>query len=101
MVKNFRSDPTRIPGVIIQKLAPLTYLVEIQGGLKWRCHIDHIKSLGNKAIMEPTTNENADIDQELSDYHPLTPEQATPELTSNASTSRYPSHNRQPPEQYM
>ena len=94
MVKNFRSDPTWIPGVIVQKLAPLTYLVEVQGGLKWRRHVDHIKSLGNKTIIKPTTNENVDMDQESSDYHPPTPKQTT----SNASTFRYLSRNRQPPE---
>ena len=69
MVKNFRSDPTWIPGVVIQTLAPLTYLVEVRGGLKWKRHVDH----------------------------PPTPEQTTPELNQNQSTSRYPSRNRQPP----
>ena len=63
MVKNFCFDPTWIPRVIIKKLAPLTYLVKVQGELKWRCHIDLIESLGNNTI-KPNTNENTDPDQE-------------------------------------
>ena len=74
MVKNFHSDPAWIPRITELKL------VEVQRGLKWRRHVNHIKSLGNKAIIEPTTNENADTDQESTDYHPPTPEQTTPEL---------------------
>ena len=101
MVKNFCSDPTWIPGVIIQKLAPLTYLVEVQGGLKWKRHIDHIKSLGSKKVSEPNNSENTDTDQESSDYHPPTPEQTMPELNQEQGTPRYPSRNRQPPQRYM
>ena len=95
MVKNFRSDPTWVSGVIIQKLAPLIYLVEVQGGMKWKRHVDHIKSLGSKEINEPANNENTDT--ESSDYHPPTPEQTTPELNSNPRTSPYPPRNRKPP----
>ena len=98
MVKNFHSDPTWVPGVVIQKLAPLTYLVEVQGGLKWKRHIDHIKSLGSKEVNEPNNSENTDTDQESSDYHPPTPEQTTPQLNQNRSISRYPSHNQKSPQ---
>ena len=60
--------------------------------------ISHVLPNGDE---KPITNENAYTEQESSDYHPPTPEQTTPELTSNASTSRYPSRNRHPPERYM
>lgn len=95
-MRNFRSDPTWIPGVIIDKLAPLTYLVKVQGGLTWRRHIDHIKSLGNNATVESCNN---DTDQESNDYYPPTPEPNS--NNANASTQRYPSRNRQPPTRYM
>ena len=54
MVKNFRSGPTWVPGIIVAQLAPVTFLIEVQDGLKWKRHIDHIKSLGESTVIKPT-----------------------------------------------
>ena len=44
MVRNLRSGPKWIPGVIVQKLGPvLTYTVQVDGGKK---HVDQIRRQG-------------------------------------------------------
>ena len=32
-----------IPGKITQKSGPLTYVVDVQGGRAWKCHVDQLK----------------------------------------------------------
>ena len=44
MMKNFRPGPDWIPGTIVSKLGPLSYLVETTDHQLSRRHIDHLKS---------------------------------------------------------
>ena len=43
MVKNFLQGPPWVAGVISESKGPLTYLVEVEPHVFWRCHVDHIK----------------------------------------------------------
>ena len=43
MALNMREGPKWRPGVVVEQLGPLTYLVEVQGGLKWKRHSDHLR----------------------------------------------------------
>ena len=87
--------PTWVCGIIVEQLAPVTFLVEAQGGFKWKHHIiDHIKSLGDDAVINPEEMHSTDE----GDYYPQ--EQSTSENT-NSGTARYPSHQRQPPDHFM
>ena len=43
MVRNMRPGPNWIPGEIIQKVGPVTYLVDTHGDRPWKCHIDQLK----------------------------------------------------------
>ncbi len=43
MARNMRAGPTWIPGEVIQKLGPVTYLVDVYGDRPWKCHIDQLK----------------------------------------------------------
>ena len=47
LAKNFRPGPLWVSGRIVKKLAPLTYLVEIQDGAMWRHHVDHLRAMEN------------------------------------------------------
>ena len=40
MVRNMRPGLTWIPGVVIQKIGPVTYLVDVRSDKPWKCHID-------------------------------------------------------------
>ena len=71
MVKNVRSHPTWIPGVILKNIGPVTFLKMV---LTWKRHVDNIKSLGDKPVTETSIS-----NQEASDYHPPTPEESAEE----------------------
>ena len=68
MALNMREGLKWRPGVVVEQLGPLTYLVEVQGGLKWKRHSDHLRD-GSGV---PTELLNADLDDEILDdtYYP-------------------------------
>ena len=43
MARNFRQGEKWIPGIIVKRLGPLTYLIELKQGLRWTRHIDHLR----------------------------------------------------------
>ena len=43
MARNFCQGEKWIPGVIVKRLGPLTYLIELKQGLRWKRHIDHLR----------------------------------------------------------
>ena len=44
-VRNMLPGSKYVPGVIVERLGPLSYLVSVQDGVTWHRHVDHIKSL--------------------------------------------------------
>ncbi len=42
MVRNLRPGPQWIPGTIIERRGPVTYLVQVAGDRIWKRHIDHL-----------------------------------------------------------
>ena len=42
MVKDFRQPCKCIPGIVLRKLGPVTYNVEIENGKVLKRHIDHL-----------------------------------------------------------
>ena len=36
MVKNFRTGPTWVLGIIVQQLGPLSYMIEVSAGQFWK-----------------------------------------------------------------
>ena len=48
MVNNMGTGPRYIPGMIIQKLGPVTYIVGVSAGTTWKRHSDQIKSISYK-----------------------------------------------------
>ena len=44
MVRNLRpSGPKWIPGTVLKQTGPLSYIVQVNSGLVWKRHIDHIR----------------------------------------------------------
>ena len=43
IAKNFGSGSVWIPGVIVEQIGPLTYVINISDGRLWKHHVDHIK----------------------------------------------------------
>ena len=58
MARNFRPGREYLPGVVVQRLGPLTFLVEVKDGLLWRRHVDHLKPLQESPSTESTSFSN-------------------------------------------
>ena len=45
MAHNFHEGDKWMMGKIVDKLGPVSYLVQCDDGSMWRCHIDHIQDI--------------------------------------------------------
>ena len=48
MAKNFRNGPKWLPGVIVEQLRTLTFLVQMDNGMFWKCHVDQLRCQEDK-----------------------------------------------------
>ena len=124
LARNLRPGPDWIRGTIVEVLGPVTYIVEIDGGQRWKRHIDQLKdwlapivgernseeSTSERAVVDPDTMEPNDEPSDTFDDTPSAEEgpQSAP-LPPSADLSppspgpaerRYPSRNRHPPDFY-
>ena len=60
MVKNFRTGPPWVPGIIVQQLGPLTYMIEVSAGKFWKRHVDHVKDYSSKGLSSAPESPEAD-----------------------------------------
>ena len=102
MVKNLRAGPTYVQGTVIQKLAPLSFLVEVQ---------NHLKLIGDSTYMNaklPADNSFVrDEDVEADICYP-TRDEITPHTTTHANSQArpqlqrtYPAKDRHNPSHYF
>jgi transposase InsO family protein len=63
MVKNFRPGPDWIPATIVEKLGPLSYVIETQDLQLWRRHVDHVKGREDLDVNQSQPNEVWDFTQ--------------------------------------
>ena len=105
---NFREGPRWFPGVIVERLGPLTYLVQMDTGVFWRRHVDHLRTAYDKSPDTSKTIPSTSLSSELSnasDFIPIVDsdqssiaEQRTEQPVTNR---RYPKRlNRRPPARY-
>ena len=67
MARNPRSGAKYLHGVIIERLGPLSFLVEVKDGLTWRHHIDHLKPLQESSTPGTPSSSQATSDEALED----------------------------------
>ena len=77
MVRNLRPGPNWVPGVIVERAGPLSYVIETEDKQIWRRHVDQLKELGDGVAMD-----NGADDSELT-YPPSTP------AANDEATGRY------------
>ena len=101
MAKNYHQGHLWLPGVILQKVGPLTYSVQLDSGTIWRWHIDQLQPIGEEAGTNLFDSDHCLLPSS-SDYRepqqPLLPQPEPSPPGPNAS--RYPSQNRHPPDCY-
>ena len=66
MAKNLRPGPDWVPAVVVERLGPLTYLVETADQLLWKRHIDLLREL---AVRHPISETQDSEDPEPPDIN--------------------------------
>lgn len=107
--RNFRAGPPWSAGVVVERLGPLTYLVQVTSGVFWRRHVDHLRPIDDAAKVPDqgqSTSSMSDLPVQ-SDFIPVpgTENTETLPVCEQAPTSiperRYPRRlNRRPPSRY-
>ena len=106
MVKNLRPGDKWVPGTIIEQTGPLSYLVQVAGGLTWKRHIDHLRQMDDSPQQEPMSEE-ASSDKETMIHFPPSPttsstepttNETIPPVTESTTTHRYPRRVHVPPD---
>ena len=55
MVRSYcDNDPSWISGKIVEKKGDVTFLVEIEDGIIWKCHVDQLLSKGQSTELDDT-----------------------------------------------
>ena len=110
-VRNFRpAGPKWIPGVILKQTGPVSFVVQVENGLVWKRHVDHLRQSTPTQDLIPVsplpTSSQEDVDDntfisppslDAEVIQPTDPEDSTPPLEPRA----YPTRNRQPPDRFM
>ena len=108
MVKDFRSSRKWIPGMIVGRSGPLTYLVKLEDGKVIRRHIDHLRArtvISKSVPTAPTTvtgNETELPGFEFFDNPSTTSSPLDHGTNQSSPVRRYPQReHRQPPDRFM
>ena len=120
IVCNFQEGDSWICGKIVDKLGPVSYLVQCHDGAMWRRHVDHIQATVITRELGESTSANQDSDEtfmtnstpEVTSNKEATPSDSVPddvtELPTSSSESlpdqpltRYPKRVTKPPDRYM
>ena len=74
MARNPRSRANYLPGVVVQRLGPLSFLVEVGDGIVWRRHVDHLKPLLETPTGATSSSDLAQPDESTEEevYFPFT-----------------------------
>ena len=67
MARNLRPGADWVPAVVVERLGPLTYLVETSDRLLWKRHIDllrefHVRSASDLPALESNVEDFPDVD---------------------------------------
>ena len=114
MARNLRPGARWITGVIVKKLGPMTYLIQVETGQLWKRHVDHLRTRGDKPLSEgnsqtPTQTQNSEWDFASSVESDTTTSGTEQECTTSdtpitdpsVSEPCYPHQQRQAPDRYM
>ena len=69
----FCEGPRWAPGVIVERLGPLTYLVQMDTGVFWRRHVDHLRTAHDKSPDTSKTIPSTSLSSELSNASDFIP----------------------------
>ena len=95
-----------IPGKVIKKAGPLSYVINVGPGLDWKRHVDNIMEANSEPLPETTAQDSSE-DQciDITPYTDNNYSNVTAIEESSTSISdeprRYPTRQHQQPDRYM
>ena len=54
MAKNYTVGPGLLPGTVIDRNGPLSYLIKVSGGKLWRGYIDQLREIDDTPAEHPS-----------------------------------------------
>lgn len=105
MARDYRSEQKWVPGTVVEQLGPLTYRVEVQGGRRWKRHIDQMRGVSPQLLPEASETDTDVLatppPKPLADSDDATAAGSDGVPPAAASTERrYPARVRNPPDRY-
>ena len=55
LVRSYRPGPTWLHGTIVERTGPLSYVVQVQDGLRWKRHVDQLLQSRSRESLPQTT----------------------------------------------
>ena len=74
MARNYRAGPVWIPGTVVERNGPLSYLIKANGGQLWRRHIDQLREREDTPREHPLEDQYPQLTQEDTAGWSLSPE---------------------------
>ena len=59
MVQNMSVGPTWMTGIVVDKIGPLSYIVQVPGGRRWKRHVNHLRDSDLPVTELATTSTNS------------------------------------------
>ncbi len=82
MARNIRAGQAWIPGTVIERTGPLSYVVQVAGKL-WKRHIDHLREMGDTPVQEPVIP----LQQDVATPRVTRPEESFSRVEAETATS--------------
>ena len=120
MAKSYRAGPGWLPGTVIERNGPLSYLIKVSGGQLWRHHIDQLREVDDTPseypseqlqepqdmtewtiIRSPTQVDQTDGTGCLNQDNTQQSERATQSSVPETQPRRYPLRKRTPNKKYL
>ena len=100
MVRNLRPGAPWVPGVIVRKLGPLSYQVQVNSGQLWKRHLDHLRVRSDtKQPVDSTVP--SESDWSTPDFANQPTENERPSTEPPVDERRYPQRERRAPDRYV
>jgi hypothetical protein len=104
MVREYNQSDKWIKGVIVKKLGPITYTVELTNGRLVKKHIDQLRECISTTPIEVTTiqdNYTYPTPMELTNTDTMEPSAVPTTSIPVEPSRRYPDRTRRPPDRYI
>ncbi len=84
MARNIRAGQAWIPGTVIERTGPLSYVVQVAGKL-WKRHIDHLREMGDTPVQKPAIEPL--LQQDVATPRVTRPEESFSRVEAETATS--------------